>query len=262
MFIGVPTMYGAVLAAAKDPPEDLASLRLGVSGGSALPVELLRRFEATFDCEILEGYGLSETSPVACFNHPGEEHQPGSIGRAVRGCELQLVTPDGAVVPEGDEETLGEVWIRGENVMKGYWGKPEATAQAITEDGWFRSGDQVTQDAAGYIQVVDRIKDVINTGGVLVAPREVEDAIYELDEVAEVAVIGLPDERWIEAVTAVVVLKEGAELTAETVRAHVKERLAGFKVPKRVDFVAELPRNQSGKLLKRALRAERTQEAR
>ena len=109
--------------------------------------------------------------------------------------------------------------------------------------------------------MVDRIKDVINTGGVLVAPREVEDAIYELDEVAEVAVIGLPDERWIEAVTAVVVLKEGAELTAETVRAHVKERLAGFKVPKRVDFVAELPRNQSGKLLKRALRAERTQEA-
>ncbi|MVW16854.1 AMP-binding protein, partial [Escherichia coli] len=130
-------------------PEDLASLRLGVSGGSALPVELLRRFEATFDCEILEGYGLSETSPAAGFNHPGQEHQPGSIGRAVRGCELQLVTPDGAVVPEGDEETLGELWIRGENVMKGYWGKPEATAQAITEDGWFRSGDLARRDAAG-----------------------------------------------------------------------------------------------------------------
>ena len=169
------------------------------------------------------------------------------------------MTADGAPAAPGEP---GEIQYRSPQLLSGYWNRPDATADAFTDDGWFRSGDQVTQDAAGYIQVVDRIKDVINTGGVLVAPREVEDAIYELDEVAEVAVIGLPDERWIEAVTAVVVLKEGAELTAETVRTHVKERLAGFKVPKRVDFVAELPRNQSGKLLKRALRAERTQEAR
>ena len=126
-------------------------------------------------------------------------------------------------------------------------------------DGWFRSGDQVTQDEAGYIQVVDRIKDVINTGGVLVAPREVEDCVYEVDGVAEVAVIGVPDERWIEAITAVVVLKDGAQVTEEQVIAHVKENLAGFKVPKSVEFVDELPRNQSGKLLKRVLRKERSE---
>ena len=164
------------------------------------------------------------------------------------------MTADGAPAAPGEP---GEIQYRSPQLLAGYWNNPEATAAAF-DDGWFRSGDQVTRDAAGYIQVVDRIKDVINTGGVLVAPREIEDCIYELDEVAEAAVIGLPDERWIEAVTAVVVLKEDAVLTAEAVRAHVRGRLAGHKVPKRVDFVAELPRNQSGKLLKRALRAERS----
>ena len=253
VFIGVPTMYGAVLAAAKDRPEDLASLRLGVSGGSALPVELLRRFEATFDCEILEGYGLSETSPVACFNHPGEEHQPGSIGRAVRGCELQLVTPDGAVVPEGDEETLGEVWIRGENVMKGYWGKPEATAQAITEDGWFRSGDLARRDAAGNYYIVDRTKDMILRGGLNVYPREIEEVLYEHPAVAEAAVVGVPHPELGQEVAAHVVLAPGAHATEEELIQHVKSQVAPYKYPRTVSVRDGLPKTATGKILKREL---------
>lgn len=253
VFIGVPTMYGAVLAAAKDHPEDLASLRLGVSGGSALPVELLRRFEATFDCEILEGYGLSETSPVACFNHPGEAHQPGSIGRAVRGCELQLVTPDGAVVPEGDEETLGEVWIRGENVMKGYWGKPEATAQAITEDGWFRSGDLARRDAAGNYYIVDRTKDMILRGGLNVYPREIEEVLYEHPAVAEAAVVGVPHPELGQEVAAHVVLAPGAHATEEELIQHVKSQVAPYKYPRTVSVRDGLPKTATGKILKREL---------
>ena len=253
VFIGVPTMYGAVLAAAKDHPEDLASLRLGVSGGSALPVELLRRFEATFDCEILEGYGLSETSPVACFNHPGEEHQPGSIGRAVRGCALQLVTPDGDVVPEGDEETLGEVWIRGENVMKGYWGKPEATAQAITEDGWFRSGDLARRDAAGNYYIVDRTKDMILRGGLNVYPREIEEVLYEHPAVAEAAVVGVPHPELGQEVAAHVVLAPGAHATEEELIQHVKSQVAPYKYPRTVTVRDGLPKTATGKILKREL---------
>ncbi|MGP4968348.1 AMP-binding enzyme, partial [Glutamicibacter ardleyensis] len=168
--------------------------------------------------------------------------------------EARVINSAGDIAQAGEP---GEIQYRSPQVMLGYWNKPEATAEAFF-DGWFRSGDQVTVDSRGYIQVVDRIKDVINTGGVLVAPREVEDCIYELDQVAEVAVLGVADERWIEAITAVVVLKEGAQLTAESVRSHVKSRIADYKVPKRVDFVAQLPRNQSGKLLKRDLRAQRT----
>lgn len=236
---------------------DLRSLTKAQYGASIMPVTVLQRLRRQqpgigfYNC-----FGQSEMGPLCTVLRP-EEHdaRPASCGRPVFHVEARVMTADGAPAAPGEP---GEIQYRGPQLMDGYWDRPEASAEAFTDDGWFRSGDQVTRDAAGYIQVVDRIKDVINTGGVLVAPREVEDVVYELDEVAEVAVVGLPDERWIEAITAVVVLKEGAELTAETVRAHVRARLADYKVPKRVDFVAELPRNQSGKLLKRALRAERT----
>ena len=238
---------------------DLRSLTKAQYGASIMPVTVLQRLRQRqpgigfYNC-----FGQSEMGPLCTVLRP-EEHdaRPASCGRPVFHTEARVMTADGAPAAPGEP---GEIQYRGPQLMSGYWNRPEATAEAFTDDGWFRSGDQVTRDAQGYIQVVDRIKDVINTGGVLVAPREVEDVVYELDEVAEVAVVGLPDERWIEAVTAVVVLKEGAELTAEGVRAHVKARLADHKVPKRVDFVAELPRNQSGKLLKRQLRAERTEE--
>ncbi|MGC5048497.1 fatty acyl-CoA synthetase [Micrococcus porci] len=236
---------------------DLGSLKKAQYGASIMPVTVLQRLrQRKPDIGFYNCFGQSELGPLTTVLRP-EEHdaRPASCGRPVFHVEARVMNAAGEPAAVGEP---GEIQYRGPQVMDGYWNRPDATADAFTDDGWFRSGDQVTQDAAGYIQVVDRIKDVINTGGVLVAPREVEDAIYELEEVAEVAVVGLPDERWIEAITAVVVLKEGAELTPEGVRTHVKERLADYKVPKRVDFVAELPRNQSGKLLKRQLRAERT----
>ncbi|GAA1128191.1 fatty acyl-CoA synthetase [Citricoccus alkalitolerans] len=235
---------------------DLSSLTKAQYGASIMPVTVLQRLRERFPrLGFYNCFGQSEMAPLCTVLRPEEHHaRPASCGRPVLFVEARLVTAEGALAEPGEP---GEVQYRSPQLMSGYWNKPEATEEAFV-DGWFRSGDQATQDEQGYLQIVDRIKDVINTGGVLVAPREVEDCIYELEEVAEVAVVGLPDERWIEAVTAVVVLKDGAELTAETVRAHVKSRIADFKVPKRVDFVAELPRNQSGKLLKRELRAERS----
>ena len=165
--------------------------------------------------------------------------------------ETRVVDADGNDVPDGES---GELLYRSPQLCQGYWENPEATAEAF-RDGWFHSGDLVTRDAEGFITVVDRIKDVINTGGILVASREVEDAVYTHPAVAEVAVIGTPDEKWIEAITAVVVLREDHEpVTAEALIGHVKERIAPFKVPKNIQFVDALPRNQSGKLLKRELR--------
>jgi fatty-acyl-CoA synthase len=234
---------------------DLSSLAKAQYGASIMPVTVLGRLRSRFPgLGFYNCFGQSELGPLCTVLRPEEHHaRPASAGRPVYFVDARVVTAEGRLAAPGEP---GEIQYRSPQLMDGYWKKPEATEEAFSE-GWFRSGDQVTRDAHGYIQVVDRIKDVINTGGVMVAPREVEDCIYELDEVAEVAVIGLPDERWIEAITAVIVLKDGAELTAEAVRAHVKGRLADFKVPKQVEFVAELPRNQSGKLLKRALRAER-----
>lgn len=237
---------------------DLSSLTKAQYGASIMPVTVLQRLRSRYPrIGFYNCFGQSELGPLCTVLRP-EEHdaRPASCGRPVYFVEARVVTADGRAAEPGEP---GEIQYRSPQLLAGYWNKPEATAEAFT-DGWFRSGDQVTRDTQGYIQVVDRIKDVINTGGVLVAPREVEDCIYELPEVAEVAVVGLPDDRWVEAITAVVVLKEGTSLTAETVRGHVRNRIADYKVPKRVDFVAELPRNQSGKLLKRELRAERADQ--
>ncbi|MDN5813282.1 MAG: AMP-binding protein [Micrococcaceae bacterium] len=235
---------------------DLSSLAKAQYGASIMPVTVLARLRSRYPrIGFYNCFGQSELGPLCTVLRP-EDHEarPASCGVPVYNVEARVVTADGEIAAPGEP---GEIQYRSPQLMSGYWNKQEATDAAF-DKGWFRSGDQVTRDAQGYIQVVDRIKDVINTGGVLVPPREVEDCIYELPEVAEVAVVGVADERWIEAITAVVVLKEGASLTAEGVRAHVKGRIADYKVPKRVDFVAELPRNQSGKLLKRELRAERS----
>jgi fatty-acyl-CoA synthase len=234
---------------------DLSSLVKAQYGASIMPVTVLGRLRSRFPkLAFYNCFGQSELGPLCTVLRPEEHHaRPASAGRPVYFVDARVVTAEGSIAGPGEP---GEIQYRSPQLMNGYWNKPEATAEAFSE-GWFRSGDQVTRDEQGYIQVVDRIKDVINTGGVMVAPREVEDCIYELAEVAEVAVIGLPDERWIEAIAAVIVLKDGATLSAEAVRAHVKAHIADFKVPKRVEFVAELPRNQSGKLLKRELRAER-----
>ncbi len=231
---------------------DLSSLKKAQYGSSIMPVTVLTRLRERYpDIEFYNCFGQSEIGPLATVLQPAEhEARPASCGRAVFFVETRVVDADGNDVPDGEP---GEILYRSPQLCDGYWDKPEATADAFS-DGWFHSGDLVTRDAEGFITVVDRIKDVINTGGILVASREVEDAIYTHSAVAEVAVIGTPDDRWIEAVTAVVVLKDGQQLSAEALIDHVKGRIAPFKVPKTVTFVDELPRNQSGKLLKRELR--------
>lgn len=231
---------------------DLSSLTKAQYGSSIMPVTVLNRLRERYpDLGFYNCFGQSEIGPLATVLQPEEhEDRPASCGRAVFFVETRVVDANGGDVPDGEP---GEVLYRSPQLCDGYWDKPEATAEAFA-DGWFHSGDLVTRDAEGFITVVDRIKDVINTGGILVASREVEDALYTHPSVAEVAVIGVPDDKWIEAVSAVVVLK-GVPATEAELIAHVKGLIAPFKVPKTVTFVDELPRNQSGKLLKRELRS-------
>ncbi|WP_017936404.1 fatty acyl-CoA synthetase [Nocardioides sp. Iso805N] len=231
---------------------DLSSLRKAQYGASIMPVTVLNRLRERFpDLGFYNCFGQSEIGPLACVLRPEEHDQrPASAGHAVFFVESRVVDKAGNAVRPGES---GEIQYRSPQLCIGYWQNPEATDEAFA-DGWFHSGDLVTMDEEGYVTVVDRIRDVINTGGVLVASREIEDCLYTHPAVAEVAVVGLPDERWIEAVTAYVVLREGRSATAEELIGHVKERLAPFKVPKSVRFVDDLPRNQSGKLLKRELR--------
>ncbi len=251
VFEGVPTMYAALLHAKGADSADMSSLRTCISGGSAMPVEVMKSFEQKFDCIVLEGYGLSETSPVASFNQPGQERKPGSIGTEVRGCEMKVVDDDGNEVPQGEK---GEIVIKGENVMKGYWGRDEATAESI-KDGWFATGDVATQDEDGYFFIVDRKKDLIIRGGYNVYPREVEEALYEHEAVREVAVIGIKDDSLGEEVGAAVALKEGATVEVEELQAFAKERLAAYKYPRAVWIVEELPKGPTGKILRREVTA-------
>jgi fatty-acyl-CoA synthase len=231
---------------------DLSSLTKAQYGASIMPVTVLSQLRRRYPgIGFYNCFGQSEIGPLATVLRPEEHDQrPASCGRPVLTVELRVVDPEGRPVPPGEP---GEVQYRSPQLCTGYWDNPQASAEAFA-GGWFHSGDQVKVDEGGYLEVVDRIKDVINTGGILVASREVEDVVYEVDGVAEVAVIGLPDPTWIEAITAVVVRKPGASVTSDQIVSHVKDRLAGFKVPKAVYFVDELPRNQSGKLLKRELR--------
>jgi long-chain acyl-CoA synthetase len=247
VFEGVPTMYAAMLHHPDSATADVSSLRTCVSGGAAMPVEILHGFEKAFGCVILEGYGLSETSPVASFNHPGAERKPGSIGTPVRGVEMRIVGPDGAEVPAGE---VGEIAIRGHNVMKGYWGKPEATADAIP-DGWFRTGDLARVDEDGYYFIVDRKKEMIIRGGYNVYPREIEEVLYEHPAVAEAAVVGMAHDDLGEEVGAAVALKPGAAASPEELRDFVKQRVAAYKYPRLVWLVDELPKGPTGKILRR-----------
>jgi len=247
VFEGVPTMYAAMLHSPDAGSADMSSLRTCITGGSAMPVEILRNFESTFGCEVFEGYGLSETAPVASFNQPGRERKPGTIGFPVRGCEMRVVNDDGEDVPDGEP---GEIAIRGENVMKGYWNRPDATAEAIP-DGWFRTGDIATRDADGYYTIVDRKKDLIIRGGYNVYPREVEEALYEHPAVAEAAVIGIKHADLGEEIGAAVALKPDASADPEELKAFVKERLAAYKYPRNVWLVDALPKGPTGKILRR-----------
>ncbi|MGW6790755.1 long-chain-fatty-acid--CoA ligase [Streptomyces chartreusis] len=247
VFEGVPTMYAAMLNCPDAANADMSSLRRCLTGGSAMPVEILRNFETRFGCEVFEGYGLSETAPVVSFNQPGHERKAGTIGFPVRGCEMRLVNDDGEDVPVGEP---GEIAIRGENVMKGYWNRPDATAEAIP-DGWFRSGDIATQDTDGYYTIVDRKKDLIIRGGYNVYPREVEEVLYQHPAVAEAAVIGIKHPELGEEIGAAVALKPGIEVEPEELKSFVRDRLAAYKYPRSVWFVDALPKGSTGKILRR-----------
>jgi long-chain acyl-CoA synthetase len=245
VFEGVPTMYVALLH--QPDRADTSALRMCISGGAALPVEVLRGFEEAFGVPVLEGYGLSETSPVASFNHPGRERKPGSIGTPIRDVQMRVVDSEDGEVAQGE---VGEIVIRGPNVMKGYWQRPEATAEAI-RGGWFHSGDLARADEDGYFYIVDRKKDLIIRGGYNVYPREIEEVLYEHSAVAEAAVIGLPHPALGEEVGAAVALKPGAVISAEELRDYVKTQVAAYKYPRHVWIVDALPKGPTGKIQKR-----------
>jgi long-chain acyl-CoA synthetase len=254
MFAGVPTMYWALLnhpGADKHDLEKIASnLRLCVSGGAAMPVEVMKAFEAKFNVTILEGYGLSETSPVATFNRLDRPTKPGSIGLPVWGVSVRLVDKD-----DHDVETneLGEIIIRGHNVMKGYYNRPEATAEAM-RNGWFHTGDIGRRDEEGYIYIVDRVKDMIIRGGFNVYPREIEEVLMTHPAVSLAAVVGLQHDRYGEEVKAYVILKGEATISEAELVAWCKANMADYKYPRVIEFRETLPMTATGKILKSELR--------
>ncbi|RVW07527.1 long-chain fatty acid--CoA ligase [Prescottella agglutinans] len=249
VFVAVPTMYAALLAHPDRAEYDLSALRLCVSGGAALPVETLHAFEKQFDTTILEGWGLSETSPVACFNHPDAPRKAGSIGTPIDGVRMRVLADDGQELGIGQ---VGELAVRGPNVMKGYWRQPAATAEVLS-DGWFRTGDLGRIDSDGYYWIMDRKKDLIIRGGFNIYPREIEEVLYEHPDVEMAAVIGIPAPALGEEIGAAVVLRSGSRATPEELRIFVRERVAPYKYPRHVWLVDELSKGATGKILKRAI---------
>ena len=260
-FAGVPTMYWGLLNAARSAEAGEYDLERiaddmvdAVSGGSALPAQLAEDFTELFGVGIKEGYGLSETSPVASFNNPDTGAKTGSIGRPVWGVEMKLIDPEwNEVVKEGEEDPVGEIAVRGHLIMKGYHNRPEVNAEVI-KDGWFRTGDVARRDDDGFYFIIDRSKDMIIRGGFNVYPREVEEVLMTHEAVSLAAVVGVPHETHGEEVKAFVILKDGAEATVEELTSFARERLAAYKYPRQIEFRDELPMTSTGKILKRELR--------
>ena len=258
--INIAFMVPAVILFVLQHPEvgsvDFSNLRQVLYGASPIAEEVLRQAQATFDCDFIQLYGLTETSGGAT-NLPPHAHDPAkgklrSCGLPSPGIDIKVVDGDGNEVAHGE---VGEILIRGGSVMKGYWNRPDATAESVDAEGWFRSGDAGFFDEDGYLYIHDRVKDMIVSGGENVYPAEVENALFSHPAVADAAVVGVPDERWGEAVKGIVVLKPGAAATPDEIIAHVRTQIAGYKAPKSIDFIDVLPRNPSGKVLRRELRA-------
>jgi long-chain acyl-CoA synthetase len=246
----VPTMIQAILEAT-DTGDELRSVRFCQSGGASLPLATLHAAEDRFGCPVVEGYGLTETSPLATLN--GTEPRPaGAVGTPIAGVEVLIRAEDGSPAPAG---AVGEVVIRGHNIMKGYWNDPEATAAAIDGDGWFRSGDLGRLDEHGVLHLVGRGKDLIIRGGLNVYPREIEDVLHEHPDVLEAAVVGVPDERLGEEVGAALRLTPGSRGDLDEIRGFVRAQVAPYKYPRRMWVVDELPKGPTGKILKREIRA-------
>ncbi|MEH7012046.1 fatty acid--CoA ligase family protein [Neobacillus niacini] len=254
VFAGVPTMYNFLYQYPEGSPEDLKTLRLCISGGASLPVALLNNFEKKFNVRVSEGYGLSEASPVTCFNPLDRPRKAGSIGTSILHVENKIVNELGEELPVGE---VGELIVAGPNVMKGYYKMPEETAAAI-RDGWLFTGDLARMDKDGYFYIVDRKKDLILVGGYNVYPREVEEVLYNHPDVVEVAVLGVPDSNLGEAVKCYVVSKNPST-TEEQLLEYCREHLAKYKVPSSLEFLEELPKNTTGKILRRALKTQITQ---
>ena len=254
IFAGVPTMYWAMLnypdAAKFDLDKIARNLRLAVSGGSAMPVEVMKDFSTKFSVKILEGYGLSETSPVASFNRLDLPSKPGSVGPPVWGVSIRIVDADGVDVPQGE---MGEILIKGHCVMKGYYKRPEATVETI-RDGWLHTGDIGNFDEDGYVYITDRVKDMIIRGGFNVYPREIEEVMMTHPDISLTAVIGVPDDSHGEEIKAFVILNEGSGVTEEDIVAWCKENMAAYKYPRIVEIRKSLPMTATGKILKRELR--------
>ena len=249
VFAGVPTMFNFLYQFEEGDPQAFAHLRLAISGGASLPVALLHNFEEKFNVRVSEGYGLSEASPVTCFNPLDRERKAGSIGQSIVNVENKVVDVHGEEVPVGE---VGELIVRGPNVMKGYYKMPEETAMTI-RDGWLYTGDLARKDEEDYFFIVDRKKDMIIVGGYNVYPREVEEVLFAHPNVVEAAVVGLPDTDFGEAVHAYVVLKDES-VSAEELRDYCAEHIVKYKVPKTIEVLDELPKNSTGKILRRSLK--------
>ncbi len=258
IFAGVPTMYWAMLNYEdKEGQFDFdkigATLRVGVSGASSLPVEIIKGIEAKYKIPILEGYGLSETCPVATFSHLYKKRKPGSIGTPIWGIEVEVFDQDNNALPAGE---VGELVIRGHNVMKGYYNKPEATAKAFDGTTWFHTGDLGKKDEEGYFYIVDRVKDMIIRGGYNVYPREIEEVLLTHPDISLASVVGAPHDRHGEEIVAYVVPRSGADITADRIIEWSKEQMAAYKYPRIVHLRESLPMTATGKILKRDLRVE------
>lgn len=252
IFYAVPTMVNRLVELAKNRPPKRSSLRFCISGGASLPVEILHRFEKAFDTTIYESYGLTEFSPTCVENPFGRETRPGSIGLPIPPFKLRVVDENDKDVPAGE---VGELIVSGDAVMKEYLNKPEATAEALT-GGWLHTGDLARMDEDGYIYIVDRKKELIIRGGYNIYPREIEEVLYTHPGVLEAAVIGVPHSDLGEEVAAVIVLRPGAEVTADQLRQYVRDRVAPYKYPRLVRFVDELPKTAAGKIMKRGIKLE------
>ena len=257
IFLGVPTMYIAMLHHPEREAYDTSTLRLCVSGGAALPVEVLRGFDAAFECKVLEGYGLSETCALSTFNRPDRERKPGSIGLPVEGVQIRLVDDDDGDVAFGE---IGELIMRSPHVMRGYHGREDDSREAL-RGGWLHTGDLARVDADGYYYIVDRKKDMIIRGGYNVYPREIEEVLYEHPAVRDAAVVGVADERLGEEVAAFATLKPGASASADELVDFVKERVAAYKYPRQAWVVENLPMGPTGKVLKREIQLPSIAEA-
>ena len=254
VFGGVPTMYWALLNSLDEAKVDInvisSNLRVCSAGGSSLPIEVLKNFEERFNVPILEGYGLSETSPGITFNHLDRERKPGSVGQPVWGIEIKVVDENDKEVEVKD---TGEIIVRGRAVMKGYFNNPEGTKEAL-RGGWFYTGDIGYYDEDGYLYIVDRVKDMIIRGGYNVYPREIEEVLIQHPAVSLVAVIGIPHDEWGEEIKACIVLKDGISCSKEDIITFAKSKIAAYKYPRVIEFYDSLPLNATGKILKTELR--------